>query len=310
MANHDSAAPGRVHVSRTTDAVPVRIGMGFRALGFSHTQFGGLMDPLVLVDHFTMTAPTFGPHAHAGMSAVSILFEDSVGRFHNRDSLGNDLDLLPGDLYWLSAGAGAVHDESPRPGARVHALQVFVNLPAARKHGAPEALHVPAAQMPVVDIDGARVRVMLGESNGVVGATSPARPLTVLDIQLDPASGYTHALPPDQGVWLHAVRGEVQVRTQDADHRLPQGKAVALRTAAGSTPIQVHSDAGAHVVLLHGTPVDEAFVQRGPFVMSTLEELNAVATAYAAGRLGSLDDPSPAGSPAPHPTPTTKRTQP
>lgn len=284
MTHRDPAAS--IQVSLTTPAVPTRIRNGFDALGFSHTQFDGLMDPLIMVDHFTMTAPTFGAHPHAGMSAVSILFEDSQGRFRNRDSLGNDIDLLPGDLYWLQAGAGAVHDESPRPGARTHGLQVFVNLPAAMKRQAPDALHVPAARMPILGTDGARVRVMLGESNGVTSASSPALPLTVLDVHLEPGSSYSHRLPAHQGVWLHSVRGDAKLRWTGSERSLPQGKAVALRTGMTLTELHIDSDAGAQVAVLHGAPVDEPFVHRGPFVMSTLAELDEVASAYAAGELG------------------------
>ena len=76
------------------------------------------------------------------MSAVSLIFEDSEGRFHNRDSLGNDFDLQPGDLYWLSAGSGAVHDEAPREHSRIHGLQVFVNVPQAQRFNAPSSLLV------------------------------------------------------------------------------------------------------------------------------------------------------------------------
>ena len=172
----DTATVHGVVLSEPTHAQPLQIGDGFEALSFKHEQFHGLMDPLVMVDHFTMTEPTFGAHPHAGMSAVSVLFEDSEGRFHNRDSLGNDVDLLPGDLYWLKAGRGAVHDEAPLSGARTHALQIFVNLPARMKHDAPDALHVPGATMPVIEGDGRRVRVVLGETQGVLGASSPALP--------------------------------------------------------------------------------------------------------------------------------------
>ena len=70
-------------------------------MGFRHGQFFGAMDPIIMVDHYTMTVPTFGAHPHAGLSAVTVLFEDTEGKFNNRDSLGNDFDINPGDLYWL-----------------------------------------------------------------------------------------------------------------------------------------------------------------------------------------------------------------
>ena len=176
------------------------IGDGFKARSFKHTNFAGLMDPLIMVDHFTMTAPTFDSHAHAGMSAVSVLFEDSEGFFHNRDSLGQDIDLAPGDLYWLKAGRGAVHNEASRPDARTHALQVFVNLPGHMKQDAPTSRHVPAATMPVLNGPGYRTRLVLGTSNGMTGSPSPALPMTILDVNLAPGGAFSHHPGADQGV--------------------------------------------------------------------------------------------------------------
>ena len=267
----------------------LRIGTGFSALSFDHRQFDGLMDPLVMVDHFTMSEPTFGPHPHAGMSAVSVLFEDSQGQFHNRDSLGNDLDLGPGDLYWLKAGRGAVHDERPRAGAQTHALQIFVNLPAAAKRDAPDALHVPAARMPELRGPGYRVRVVLGHSKGVSGFASPALPLTILDAQLEPAGAYVHELPASFDAWIHAVGGGVELAVGGVVTVLAEGEAVAVRSEAEAAALELRSEAGAHVVLLQGQPIRERIVQRGPFVMNTREELAAVAAAHAAGELGSID---------------------
>lgn len=280
-------------LSEPTRARPLHIGGGFEALSFKHKQFRGLMDPLVMVDHFTMTEPTFGPHPHAGMSAVSVLFEDSKGRFHNRDSLGNDLDLLPGDLYWLKAGRGVVHDEAPLAGSRTHALQIFVNLPARMKHDAPDSLYVPGATMPVIEGDGHRVRVVLGETQGVIGASSPAQPLTVLDVQLEAGSGYTHDVPVSHGVWLHSVRGNANIRIDGQPTQLEEHEALALRSGATEATLEILSSAGSQVVLLQGTPTAEEFVQQGPFVMSTHDELRAVSADYAAGRLGSIDSVSP-----------------
>ena len=268
---------------------PVQIGTGFSALGFKHDSFDGLMDPLVMVDHFTMSEPTFGPHPHAGMSAVSILFEDSEGRFHNRDSLGNDLDLMPGDLYWLAAGRGAVHDEKPRPGSRTHALQVFVNLPSRCKQQAPDALHVRAADMPVLAADGSSVRIVLGSSNGVQGARSPALPLTILDAHLSAGGRFVHAMPADADAWLLAVGGDAQIAVAASTIALREGFAVAVRSGPTALPLAMTSAGGAHLAMLQGDPIRERFVQRGPFVMSNTAALAAVTAAHAAGRLGSID---------------------
>lgn len=289
-SNKHSAPVSSDHIV-ATEAIAgreFRRGTGFHALGFDHKRFEGLMDPLVMVDHFTMREPTFGPHPHAGMSAVSVLFEDSEGQFHNRDSLGNDIELGPGDLYWLKAGGGAVHDERPRSGARTHALQIFVNLPARMKHDAPQALHVRASQMPVLEGEGYRARVALGETNGVRGVQSPALPFTILDIQLEADGRYSHAVPSGHNAWLHAMRGRVEIDTGRTVISLPEGSAIAMRTASEEASLELSSAGGAQVALLQGEPLREPIIQQGPFVMSTVEELNAVEEAYAAGRLGSI----------------------
>ena len=127
-------AGGTAAVSEPLHGADLSIGHGFQARSYRAVEIGELMDPLVMVDHYVMTEPTFGAHPHAGLSAVSLLFEDSEGLFRNRDSLGNDFDLAPGDLYWLKAGSGAVHDECPRVNARTHGLQVFVNVPQSQRY--------------------------------------------------------------------------------------------------------------------------------------------------------------------------------
>lgn len=261
-------------------------GDGFEALSFIHRQLDGLMDPLIMVDHFTMTEPTFGPHAHAGISAVSVLFEDSTGRFRNRDSLGNDIELAPGDLYWLKAARGAVHDEAPTPGSRTHALQIFVNLPADRKLDAPSARHVAAREMPVIEGLGHRVRVMTGQSNGIIGATPPALPFTILDIALQAGGSFTHRAQPGDATWLHVIRGEVEVELDGIRHRLSSDAALA---AHGAEEIRLLSGEGGQAVLLGGTPLREPFVQKGPFAMRDADQLAAVIDAHAAGELGSID---------------------
>ncbi len=280
---------GDIDMSGIVEGEPLAIGSGFSARSFRHAAFGGLMDPLVMLDHFTMTEPTFGAHPHAGMSAVSILFEDSEGQFNNRDSLGNDIDLLPGDLYWLKAGRGAVHDEAPRPGSRTHALQVFVNLPSRLKQDAPEALHVAAGDMPSIRNGGARVRVVLGQSNDVTGASSPALPFTILDAHFRAGSRYTHTLPAGRAAVLVPIRGQAEVVVDGAVTKLETGHAIALRNRDEARPLTIRARAEAQLALLQGMPVQERFVQQGPFVMSTIEDVDAVSKAHAAGLLGRID---------------------
>lgn len=269
-----------------SDGRAITKGDGFSARSYHHRDFGGLMDPLIMVDHFVMTEPTFGTHPHAGLSAVTVMLEDSQGAFRNRDSLGNDVDLAPGDLYWFKAARGAVHNEAPRRGAKTHALQVFVGLPVEKRHDAPSAFHVRAADIPLLAGERSKARLVLGDSNGVSGASVPDVSLTLLDIDLQAGGCFRHQGEADQHAWLLAIKGEPTVTWNQSSAVLQSGSAIAF---AGAKNIAVSSDIAAHVVLLRGKPLREAFIQRGPFAMGTEAEIDAVEAAFRAGRLGTID---------------------
>lgn len=281
--------PAKSAFTDALDGEALSVGEGFDATSFRARAIGEQMDPLVMVDHYVMTRPTFGAHPHAGMSAVSLIFEDSTGLFHNRDSLGNDFDLQPGDLYWLSAGRGAVHDESPRRGARTHGLQVFVNVSQARRFDTPTSLLVRAGDMPVLRQAGYRVRVVLGASNGVRGATSPSTPMTILDGVLQPKGRFEHASQAGRGLWLHAIEGPLTVSRGEASRRLAPGQALAVNARDGGViRLANPSNAPAHFVLFEGARIDEPYVQDGPFVMGSEAQIAAIKAAHEAGQLGSI----------------------
>ncbi len=291
-STYDSAmAPSRaLQAGPATSGKALEIGDGFRALAFREKDFGGAMDPLVLVDHHRMTRPTFGAHPHAGLSAVSLLFEDSKGRFHNRDSLGNDFDLMPGDLYWLQAGSGVIHDESPRPGSHIHGLQVFVNLPSAARKSRPTSLHVGAAEIPIHEDTGCRVRVVLGESSGIAGRESPALPMTILDGHIDANATFTHQLKEQESAWIYAVGGELRLAIQGREIHLLPGQSIALAGNSPDVPLRLTNPRAeqVHFALFAAKPINEAFVQKGPFVMDSAADIARVEADYASGKLGNL----------------------
>jgi redox-sensitive bicupin YhaK (pirin superfamily) len=239
-----------------------------------------------------MSKPTFGAHPHAGLSAVTVLFEDSVGKFHNQDSLGNDFDLMPGDLYWLKAASGAVHDEKPRDGANTHGLQVFINLPNLMKHDSPESLHVKAQDMPTIAKDGMRVRVVLGNSNQTKGAVSPSLPMTILDAELDAGCKFTHDLQAKENAWIYLLNGEIAINAGDKKVTMQAGEALSIETTSKVNINLIEltniESSTAHFVLFASVPVNESFVQKGPFVMSNEAEIARIEAAYAAGKLGQI----------------------
>ena len=113
-------------------------------------RLGSFVAPVTTFDHYRMSGPTFAPHPHAGLPAVSYIFEDSAGAMHNRDSLGHSVDIKPGEIVWTQAGSGLVHDEYPaKNGAAVHGLQLFVNLSSKNKFIAPQMLYGRSSAIPV-----------------------------------------------------------------------------------------------------------------------------------------------------------------
>lgn len=292
LATNDETGDNR-RAMLPADCKSIFIGTGFSARSFRAQDIGPAMDPLVMVDHYVMTEDTFGTHPHAGLSAVSLILPDSEGCFHNRDSLGNDFDLLPGDLYWLKAGRGVLHNELPRAGSRIHGLQVFVNVPQELRYEEPSSLLVRHQNMPVLSNSQRNVRVAVGESNGVAGAASPGLPMTILYGQLVHNGSFEHELTSGRNAWVHAINGDIDVAVLAKDVRLRNGQAIAIDNSEGDESINVRVFASNHsqaqFALLDGQAIKEPFVQQGPFVMSSLGEIEAVNKAFDEGRFGSID---------------------
>lgn len=239
-----------------------------------------LFDPFLLFDHFAFNNPLEGPvvgfptHPHRGIETVTYMLEGNV---RHRDSLGNMGLIGPGDVQWMTSGRGILHEEMPRrgPSGRIDGFQLWVNLPAAQKMDPPRYQEVIAADIPVVQEDGAAVRVVAGEYGGTRGPVTEiaARPL-YMDVSLDPNADFYLPLPGGHFVVAYLFEGEGQFGLDDDD----QGQQVeALRMlifgegdcfrarAAENTP--------ARFMLMAGAPFKEPIVPYGPFVMNTREEI-------------------------------------
>jgi redox-sensitive bicupin YhaK (pirin superfamily) len=272
------------------------IGDVFQAKHFGEQQFDGLIDPVVMLDHFHMTGPTFEPHPHAGISAVTYMFEDAVGAHVNYDSLGNQGPIHPGALHWLAAGRGAVHTEQPEgDGRHVHALQIFVNMPARKKLNAPYAVHVEANDIPELNSPGVRVRVVCGSSNGVQAEYTAQlpEPFTLLDGFLSGEAPFTHALPRGWSAMIYLVSGKLRLEVDGAERTLATSTAVGVSISVGAasdeTVIQLAPDGESHFVILSGPALNEPLVKQGPLVMNTSEQINDRVLAYQRGEFGRLE---------------------
>jgi redox-sensitive bicupin YhaK (pirin superfamily) len=240
-----------------------------------HLHDAHALDPVVSVDHFRMSQPTFAPHPHAGFSAVTYLFEDSEDGFINRDSLGHTLPIEPGALHWTQAGSGVLHEEIPRTAGRVsHGLQIFVNSAASLKGSAPAMFHRRADEIAVVEpAPGVRVRVVLGDFGGVSARTGAHTPLTLLDITLAPRTTLDVPLP-------HGERAFAVIASGDA-HALrfaDEGEGVALSGG----------ERGSQLALFAGRPLAEPIFPKGPFIGSSASEVTEMIRRFQSGAMGAL----------------------
>ena len=254
-----------------------------------HPQDLHALDPVVLVDHFTMPTPTFAPHPHAGFSAVTYLFEDSEGGIRNRDSLGTTCEIEPGALHWTQAGRGMLHEELPsHTGRAAHGLQLFINSQSSNKNAEPAAFQLRAADIPAVTtLSGARVRVVQGEYAGEHSRVPSHTEVTLLDVQLPAGTSIDLPLPTGQRSFAIVVQGSLvtdhgEVAAHHALRFSDEGAVVQL--LAGSSATQV--------VVLAGTPIAEAIVPRGPFIANTAEQAADMIQRFRSGEMGTLSPTS------------------
>jgi redox-sensitive bicupin YhaK (pirin superfamily) len=232
-------------ISRTVQQIvtanPFTHGQGFQAYSVGQQQLGKQIAPFLQLDHYFMTQPTFAEHPHQGFSAVTYMFEDSEGSFFNEDSQGDRSNIAPGDIHWTQAGSGIRHNETPiEPGKICHGIQMFVDLPLADKSLPAQAFHLTAAQIPVYTTDaGGRVRVVVGDANGVTSPLKISTKICFLDVILPAHTEIEHEVAADESVFLLAVKGSGFVgETQDAI----EANQATLFTLTGNN---IHTKAGA-----------------------------------------------------------------
>ncbi len=233
--------------------VPRTIGTGFTSLRFGGPMFERDTDPILMLDHFVMTGATFAPHLHQRITTITALFEDSLGSFHNRDTVGGSVVLEPGDLYRLAAGSGAVHEQRPGEGARIHALQIFVKLPCALHHNPPQASHVRRADVALLEGAGYRLRAVLGAEGGA-GMERTADEMALFDGVIHPGGRFTHHLPCDRKAWLYVISGQLELQVADSVCVLAAGQMTTVGAGA-ATRIAVRAAAACHFILITAEPV-------------------------------------------------------
>lgn len=279
-------------VSRVVTAHRQREGGGFVVRRPVPTLGTDMVDPFLLIDE--MGPVEYGPgqavgapdHPHRGFETVTYVLD---GEMEHEDSAGHRGALGPGDVQWMTAGAGIVHSEMPSAriqerGGRVHGFQVWVNLPARLKMTQPRYQEIPSAKIPEGrTADGrARVKVVAGEALGVRAVIDTNTPILYQDWSLDDGADVTVPLAADQNALVYVFSGAALI----GDRRVVDGEMALL--GPGDAVRLRGTDRPARLLLLAGVPVGEKVARYGPFVMNSEEELVQAVQDFQSGRMGEI----------------------
>jgi redox-sensitive bicupin YhaK (pirin superfamily) len=243
------------------------------------------LDPFLLLDDFRSQNPAeFGAgfpwHPHRGIETVTYMLD---GRVEHGDSIGNEGVIGPGDVQWMSAGSGIIHQEMPKGiEGKMGGFQLWINMPRARKMSDPRYREVKRGAIPEApSASGARVKVIAGRVGAVEG---PIQDDTVLpeylDVALDPGAAFEHAVPEGHNYFAYVLGGKAAFGRDrgdfvDSEHLVMLTDGARVEARAGPQ--------GARFLLVGGKPLREPVAWWGPIVMNTREEIETAVEEYQAG---------------------------
>jgi redox-sensitive bicupin YhaK (pirin superfamily) len=217
---------------------------------------------------------------------VTLVF---AGKLAHRDSAGNSGVIGPGDVQWMTAASGILHEEFHEKefaaaGGVLHSVQLWVNLPAKHKMEAPRYQTLLNDQIQQVELDdlGSRVRVIAGEYQGVQGRALTWSPVTLLDLSLQAGSRFKLELPQDYNLSVLLISGQAELNGQQA------GQQELLVFNHDGTELEILAERESQLLILGGEPIREPVASYGPFVMNTKAQLLEAIEDFQSGRFGTL----------------------
>jgi len=246
-------------------------GAGVRLKRVLGNDKNSTLDPFLLLDHFGSDNPEdyilgFPWHPHRGMETVTYMW---TGEVEHCDSIGNKGVIRSGDVQWMTAGSGIIHQEMPqRYDGLMQGFQLWVNLPAKKKMIDPKYRGIEKKQIPIVQIDGVKVKVVAGKVKQTVG---PVKELAIdieyFDVEMAAGKTFEHAVPTDNTVFAYVVEGTIEA----AGKHVVEGQCAVL---SEGNVAKIESVKGSRFLFVSGAPLREPVAWRGPIVMNTQEELD------------------------------------
>ncbi len=254
---------------QTSDGAGVKL---TRILGHHTTE---LLDPFLLLDYFGSDNPKdfmagFPSHPHRGIETVTYMLE---GRVEHNDSMGNRGVIGAGDIQWMTAGSGIIHEEMPKyEQGKMHGFQLWVNLPAASKMTSPRYQDIPASKIPVVELENkTKVKVLAGTFQGVKGPVEEisAEP-EYFDVEMAENSELVVTFDPSHTVFAYLYEGAA-IFDEKSKETLHAGEG-ALFGKGDQVSIQT-TGSKARFIIIAGKPIKESIAWYGPIVMNTEKEI-------------------------------------
>lgn len=221
-----------------------------------------------------------GQHPHRGFETVTIVYDGEVS---HRDSSGGGGTIGPGDVQWMTAAGGIIHEEYhsegfSKSGGPFHMVQLWVNLPAKDKMKAASYQGITASQIPTIGIDGGTARVIAGELDGTRGPARTFSPINLWDVRLDAGKDVHLALPVGHNAMIAVLSGHITVDGAAV------GAAEIARLSVEGEGVILHTDGKAMLLVMTGEPIDEPMVGYGPFVMNSEAEIRMAVEEFNSGR--------------------------
>ena len=269
------------------------VGDGFpvRSL-FSYHGDTGAISPFLLFDYAgpwnfepTEGQPRgVGQHPHRGFETVTIVYDGEVS---HRDNAGGGGTIGSGDVQWMTAGAGVLHEEfhSPgysRAGGPFRMVQLWVNLPAKDKMTPPAYQAITRDMIPEIALEGGRARIIAGELNGAKGPARSFTPVNLWDLRLEAGAEIDLPLPAGHTSMVAVLSGHVTIDGKGL------GEAEIARLSRDGEGVGVKADGDAMLLVMTGEPIDEPVVGHGPFVMNSEGEIRQAIADFNSGRFGAM----------------------
>jgi len=271
------------------------VGDGFPVQSlFTYEKFGQHLSPFLLLDYAgpagfpaAKNPRGVGEHPHRGFETVTIVFQGEVA---HRDSAGNSGVIGPGDVQWMTAAAGILHEEFHSPaftqtGGTLEMAQLWVNLPARHKMSPPRYQAIANADIPQAALESGAgsLRVIAGKYNAVRGPAATFSAMNVWDVRLEAGRHATLSVPEGHTAAIALLRGAIAANGS----REASGAGLVVFERSG-TEIAIEAAADSTLLLLSGAPIAEPIVGYGPFVMNSRQEIETAMDDFRIGKFGRM----------------------